>query len=559
MSVEFYTVPQRQPATSTRPVLLILVFILIAACGIINAETQTERFRVRYRSSDRIYVEGGKSQGLVEGTLLTVSGPDSARVRLKVVYASDRSASCIVISGAEKIERGDWLQVVEWGKSPEVAPVEADSETVTVNEPAHSPEIAAEPARSTRSGLTARTSGSVSLQWYSWQDNTAADLDFDQSTLRLHFRAEDIGGRPWAVRIRSRGQYDQRNRDYGTGAPDNEFVNRLYEASLKYGADESNLEFQLGRILPRRLSRVGYVDGATVDFRMAEAWHVGVLAGAKPRWQFRDEQMTFQKYGTYLGFERGSYSTTFLEQYFAFAGEYRGSEISREFFHLRGRVQSGAGWSISHQMDVDLNRGWRLDKADSRVEITNLYLSARHKLSRVLSVTATYDSRQNYWTYEQQSTADSLFDDELRRGVRGSVHLRLPYQLNLHTQIGYRDNSGGGAGTVSHSTYLSKSNLLTPRSMLSVRFSGFNGPVNDGYSYAIRVNQDIRRTIILAAGYGAYSYTAQSIDQERISRWWEGSIRVDLPYALFAHGRYQHSYGDDLDGNTLQVELGKRF
>jgi DNA-binding transcriptional ArsR family regulator len=47
-----------------------------------------------------------------------------------------------------------------------------------------------------------------------------------------------------ALRVRSRGQYDQRNRDYTTGAPDNEFVNRLYELSLRYGTEESAAELE---------------------------------------------------------------------------------------------------------------------------------------------------------------------------------------------------------------------------------------------------------------------------------------------------------------------------
>jgi hypothetical protein len=359
------------------------------------------------------------------------------------------------------------------------------------------------------------------------------------------------------LRLRSRGQYDQRNRNYATGAPDDEFVNRLYEASLRYGNDETRVEFQLGRLLPRQLTRVGYIDGASVDIRPATGWHLGVLAGAKPRWQFRDDQMSLQKYGAYAGYEIGSFRETLFEQYAAFAGEYHGSEISREFLHVKGRLQSHRGWSISHQLDIDLNRGWRLAKADSRIKLSNLYINARYLLSKRVTVSGSYDSRQNYWIYEQQTTADSLFDDELRRGVRGNLSLHLPYQLNLNSQVGYRDNAADVDGTVSYSVYLSKSNVITRRSMISARYSGFDGPFSKGHSYTFRASQSLGNSTTFGGGYGSYSYTTQSIGLERLSHWWEADVRLNLPHALFAHGRYQNSYGEDLDGHAIQ--LGVRF
>jgi len=540
-------------------IIFVICQIILLSAVKLKADTGTEptsRFRVKYRSIDRIYLDGGKAQGLYEGTILTLDGADSNAVQFEVVYASDNSASCQMISGNADVKQGDWLTVLRWGTAPEVKAqdsVVTDAAAATINA-----ERQAE-AKGSTANTGNRTSGSLSLQWYSWQDHTGTNLDFGQTTGRFSLRAQELWGRPLYLRVRSRGQYDQRNRAYSTGAPDNQLVNRLYELSLRYGSDDSPVQLQVGRLLPRQLSRVGYIDGAALDIRQGSGWHSGVMAGAKPRWQFQEEEMSIEKYGLYTGYEHGSFRETYFEEYLAFVGEYHGSYINREFFNIRGRLQSNKGWALSHQIDLDLNRGWRFDKTNSRINLSNVYLSARYRLSSRVTVGGTYDSRQNYWTYEQQTTADSLFDSELRKGFRGNVNLHLPFYFNLNTQLGYRDNGGGNAGTVSYSSYLSKSNIITRQSRLSFRYSGFNGPVNDGYSYALRASQDLSRGVSLGGGYGTYAYKTQSLSQERISRWWESELRLALPYSFFANGHYQRSYGDDLDGHTIQLELGKRF
>jgi len=315
----------------------------------------------------------------------------------------------------------------------------------------------------------------------------------------------------------------------------------------------------MGRLLPGRLTRVGYIDGVALDMLAAPRWHAGLLAGAKPRWQYQEQATSIQKFGSYLGYEYEEDNGLRLEQYIALAGEYHSGTISRELLHLYGNLRRGGDWSVYHQIDLDINRGWRMEKAGSRLALSSVYLNARYRVSRRASLGVSYDSRQNYWTYEQQTMTDSLFDDELRRGLRTRFNLRLPAHIVLNTELGYRKGTGDLSGTKSYSIYVSKSYFFVRGLNLSARYSAFDGPNNLGDTYTFRLNHQVSNAVMLGLAYGSYGYEMNSPSQKRRNNWWESELRIELPLRTFMYGRYQHQSGDDLKGQTLHLELGKRF
>lgn len=535
-------------------IAIVLILIgLISACA--WGASESAAFTVKYRSIDRVYLDAGKEQGLYPGTVLGLYAADSLIAKLEVVYASGSSASCQILLGDQHLDRDVVLEVVSWGSDPTAAANQSESADSISNK---SVNIATEPKRREEDHVSGQLDGSVSLQWYNWQDRTGAGLDFSQATMRLNLRARQINGGDWSLRVRSRGQYDQRSRDYSTGAPSDEFVNRIYEASATYGNEDSRWQVQFGRILPRRLTRVGYLDGATADLRLGDSWHTGILAGAKPRWQFQEKQMSLQKYGSYLGFEIDRDQLR-AEQYLALVGEYHGGTISRELLHLHGNLRQGSKWGLYHQLEFDINRGWRQEKSGRSVALSSIYLNARHRFSRRVALSVSYDSRQNYWTYEQQTVADSLFDDELRRGLRTRLSLRLPARIVLNSELGYRKGSDESEATKSYSLYLSKSSLVLRGLNLSARLSAFTGPNSSGNTYTLRLNHQLNNRVMLGAGYGAYMYKTNLQAVQRRNDWWEGEVRIELPLRTFVYGRYQAQSGDDIVGNTLDLEIGKRF
>lgn len=513
-------------------------------------------YRVKYRSIDRVYLEGGKADGLVQGDRVGLYLGDSLVVLLEVAYASDHSASCKIISGEAELKTGQILVVVSRVERVETAPADSDA-TSTATIPSTAPLTTT--TRTKRDNKATRVYGSAALQWMKQHDESGGGLDFSQSTMRLNLRANNLWSQPMTLVIRTRGQYDDRSRSYSSGASNSEWDNRIYELSLSYGGVDNTTSFQVGRILPRHLTRVGYVDGAAIDRHVGSGWHIGLSGGVKPRWQYSSDEITLQKYGGYVGYEIRSNNATQFEQYAAFAGEYHGSSISRELLHLQGSLKVGRGLWFSNQFEVDLNRGWRKERSGAGLEVSSVYLSARWRISKQVTVGSSYDTRRNYWTYVQQSIADSLFDDQLRRGARVDLYLNLPFQLNFNSQIGYRKAADDPDPTVSLVFYASKSGIPTSQTRISARYSKFNGPTNDGYNYSIRVAQRFGEVLTLEAANGLYRYDLSLNGDSRSNKWWEGVLRLEAIRNWYADLLFQQNSGDDTDGYTFRAEIGRRF
>lgn len=515
-------------------------------------------YRVKYRSIDRVYLEGGKADGLMQGDRVGLYLGDSLVVMLEVAYASDHSASCKVISGEAELKTGQMLSVIS--RVERAVPVSIDTSgagTTTAITTTFTPSTST--ARAKRDDKVTRVYGSAALQWMTQHDQSGGGIDFSQTTMRLNLRASNLWSQPMTLVVRTRGQFDDRTRSYSSGAPNSEWDNRIYEFSLSYGGSDNAMSFQLGRILPRHLTRVGYVDGGAIDFHTGAGWHVGLSGGVKPRWQYSSDDLTLQKYGIYAGYENRSQGNVQFDQYVAFAGEYHRSDISRELLNLQGTLKVGKSLWFNNQFEVDINRSWRKEKSGKSLELSSVFLNARWRINKQVSLGSSYDTRRNYWTYIQQSIADSLFDDQLRRGARADLNLSLPYQLILNSQIGYRKAADESDPTISLVFYASKSGVPTSQTRVSARYSKFNGPTNDGYNYSVRLAQRFGEKLTLEAANGLYRYDLALNNDSRSNRWWEGVFRLEAVHNWYADLLYQHNSGDDTHGYTLRAEIGRRF
>ncbi len=537
------------------------IYFALALIGVMSVPSRAQdstlptQYRIKYRSVDRIYLEGGKADGLLPGDRLGIQSGDGFSVILEVAYASDHSASCKIVGGDTELKAGQFVSVIS---RVERASAVVAADTLTSDSTAV-PATASRKQPNRNSANASRIYGSAALQWMTQHDRTNGDADFSQSTMRLNLRATNLWSQPLTMVIRTRGQYEDRTRASSSVAPNNDWDNRIYEFSLAFGSADKATTFQVGRILPRHLTRVGYVDGAAIDFAIQSNWHLGASGGLKPRWQYSSEDISLQKYGAYFGYENHISGRVRFDQYLAFAGEYHGSEISRELLDIQGSLQLKNGIWFNNQFELDINRGWRRDKSGSGIEMSSIYLSARWRLNKSVTFGSTYDTRRNYWTYTQQSIADSLFDDQLRRGARADMYLNLPYQLSFNTQVGYRKAASDSDPTISYVFYASKAGLPSRQSRITVRYSNFNGPTNDGYNYSVRLAQRFGESFSLEAARGLYRYDLASTNDSRSNSWWEGVARLEAIRNWFFDALYQYQSGADLNGYTLRLEIGRRL
>lgn len=526
---------------------------ILIALGLVSSAPAADTFEVKYLSAENVYLNGGQKDGLAVGARLSVIGPTRSKAELEVVYVSEHSASCVFVGEARDVNVGDKVRL---SSVPQVDSTVA-VDTVSSQPKAEIP--VAEPIKPKPIRRTVPLSGSISFLLYHWNDNAISKLDFTQTTARVSVRARRLWGKEITFSMRGRGRFDKRQRDITSVITRNDWQNSLWELSLSYQEPTSRVHASAGRILLSKASSVGYLDGLLLEGILSERLRIGVLGGTSPDWFYQDNRLTLMKAGGYFAYLSGDPAALRFEQTLGGVGEWHSGEINREYLILQGRLSHGSNWSIGHTAELDLNRGWRRIRAGNQFELSNLYVNGWVRPTARIRLGLSYDNRKNYWTYESRSVADSLFDDQLRQGVRLQSDLNLPAQLFVSAFGGYRKRSGEPDPTLSWSAMLRKANAGWRGLSLSAQYAGFDGPTNRGYNYALRGTRLFAARYTVGLGYGSYRYRTDAMSSYRSNNWVEIMMQTDISRHYWLGALFETDSGDDIKGSRIQTEIGYRF
>jgi hypothetical protein len=170
-----------------------------------------------------------------------------------------------------------------------------------------------------------------------------------------------------------------------------------------------------------------------------------------------------------------------------------------------------------------------------------------------------YDNRQNYLTYQTRTIADSLFDDALRQGIRGTLTLILPDNYRLFGNFGIRKRETDVETTKSFSGGLSKVNFLIPNLRIYLNMAGFSNFYTDGFNYSIMVGKYLGHRLHVDFALGGNQYNLKADATDRRNQWVRINVLSDLVYRLFLSGHYEYDWGDDVNGHRILFEIGYRL
>lgn len=115
------------------------------------------------------------------------------------------------------------------------------------------------------------------------------------------------------------------------------------------------------------------------------------------------------------------YSQTTL----GYAEQLNEGETDRRFAYFQHNSTIFKNLNLFSSMQVDLYS--KIDGVTANdISLTNLYVSARYRISRKVNLMLSYDTRKRILYYETfQSEIDQLLDDDLaRQGLRGRLNIR---------------------------------------------------------------------------------------------------------------------------------------
>ncbi len=531
------------------------IILIIIPSALLAQNSALPVYHVKYVTGENVYIDAGSADSLAVGDRLAIKRADSSIAQIEIAFVADHSASCKIVGTGQGVMVGDLVQQIQaTTPPPQVVTIHPVDTTAAVTATAQPVQVPQTPAK--RPG--ARLDGSVAVQVYRFSDLSPAKLNFTQPSMRVNLRASRLFGQDMTLTIRSDSRYNLRDRAYSM-VPKSEMRNRIYQFSLSYGSDQSPYNFQVGRIISNKFSGVGYIDGFLAQRRVAKGLQFGAFGGTQPQWQYSEFQTAMQKYGAFGSLEIGDYQHNRLESIIAIAGEYHGGTVSREFFFLRNSLNLGRAWSLYLSSDIDINRSWRKEKTGQSLTMSNLYLSARGRLSPWLQTGLSFDSRKNYWTYETRSLADSLFDSVLREGLRADVTVRPGKTFTILANYGYNKRTTDLRATHSGGGGINIGNFLASRQFLNIQYSGFTSSSTDGHNGTITFGRYIWAGNLLSVVFGTYSYTFTGAGGSRSNRWIQANGMFDLVRRTYLSASYEYDTGDDTKGHRIIGEMGYRF
>jgi hypothetical protein len=538
--------------------LLPALIVLVAGLPV---RAQEKRLTVKYRSAGNVYLDGGSADGVAVGDHLAALSRGETIAELEVVFIAERSASCRILSEKRTVQAGDVVIV----KAKPVAPVEAQTVTTAAVTPAVAAPVAQAGSAPAERRPWARARGGVSIGLYRLWDDTPANYDFEQRTGRADLNLWDLWGKPYEFSFRLRSRQDVRHRPPGfEGIPRDERLDRLYELALRYQPADGTVRWEVGRIGASPIG-IGYLDGALASYRLVPSLEIGGFFGNRPNIDRYASQPTGRKYGGFVrlfggrGYAPGAYDGIAF-----FVREFVGSEVSREYVGVQGRLGSGRFTSFQWA-EVDLNRGWRQDLAGNTVQLSNLSVTGSYRVSDAFQASLSYDQRRNYWTQEIRPLPEVLFDRFLHQGFHASLDLFRPSSIGASASFGVRKDEKDTATSYSWSAGIRHPRLFGL--FVSVDGSGFTNPFTDGYLVSARASKSLGRAQIdLAYGASLYKLKAAEVQNplpgltpNRLNQWGRASTRFELPRGFYLQGDFEYDTGDDVKGPRLLAELGYRF
>ena len=531
---------------------LSLIFSWILISGAYGSENFA-RFKVKYISSGNIYIDGGAADSVMVGDSLRVVHGDSVIANLEVSFTAQHSSSCRVIDRSADIQVGDIVLAILKKIERNVTQPVADTTSLKRDDS----KLTILPKAKQEKNQN-HLSGRVAVNYFAWKGLQESDLDFKRPGLELRLTVRNLWGSGYSLNVRTSARYNQREKRYTNDVSQNEFRNRIYEFSIN-NEDNESFGVRFGRIIPRDMSGVGYIDGFMVNRNFSKSIRLGAFGGAQPEWQYANPQTSLQKYGLFISGTPDRLKGFKLESTLAMVGEYHSFDVSREFIHIRNLLENEKGFNIYQSADIDVNRSWRHDKTSEMIVLTSFYVSTRYRFSPKINAGISFDSRKRYWNYEQKLTPDSLFDDLSRRGLKATLDVKLPAAFGITANFGMRNREHFSKTASSYSIGISKTNITRARIRLNFGVAGFSSQYSDGLRLSYDMGKYSRRGDYLAIGYGIYRYSYKSLDTTRSSRWIQGKCTVRLLSTVMVSADFQRSIGDDIDGLTIMGDIGYSF
>jgi hypothetical protein len=468
-------------------------------------------FRVKYVADGVVYIDGGRSAGLIEGSKLEIkrtdttalpSGTSTVRAsriiaRLAVLSVAESSAVCEIRSANDDVLAGDWASLL-----PEDARALVERQAATGNrkylqvvtftdgDPLEE-EVRDAVPRPPLAEIN-RPRGRIGFEYSGLASHGSGGTRSTQLGVVLRADVTRIGGSYWNFSGYWRGRMNSR-RDAQQETL-NDLLNRTYHLGFTYSSPTSRWVAGVGRLYVPWASSLSTLDGGYIGRKLGRGPVVGLFAGSTPdptSWNYNpDRRMA----GAFASFEGGSWEAFRFTSTFGVGVSSIRWRIERPFAFFENSFFYKHIFSVYHTLEVDRPRA-PAGMAPNKAGVSRSFLTYRVQPHRRLSFDLSHNYFRDVPTFDSRLISTGLLDKLLFQGFSAGARVELPRRISVYGSFGGSTKTGDARPSWNRMYGIAFGDVPWLQLRADLRYSRFDSSFGRGAYRSISLSREFSENV----------------------------------------------------------------
>jgi hypothetical protein len=531
-------------------------------------------FHIRYVNGNNVYIDGGRSSGLAEGTELVLKqdptkppdDPANAALepgviaKLKVISVASTSAVCEVVASKRDLSENDLVSLPD-------TEVKKIVEKDTLGNTRHYPMVI---SFSEGDPLDEEVRDTVPRPPLPEINEMRGRIGFDMSTIQelgqggassstygMVLRADftRMFGTHWNLNGYWRGSLQS------TAAPSQptlqDSINRTYLMSLTYVNPDSQWTAGVGRLYLPWASSLETIDGGYLGRLITPTTVVGIFAGSTPdptAWNYNPQRKIG---GGFFNVHGGSFENFHFSSTAGLGVNMLNWKIDRPFVFTENDVSFKRYFSLYHSMQIDKPTANPSEPAVS-AGLGQSLLSFRVQVHPRVTLDLTHTYFRDVPTYDSVLVGTGLLDKYLYQGLNGGARLELPLHLTGYFSLGNSSASNDKKDSLNELFGLTLSHIWKTGLQADARYSKFDSSFATGTYRSVTLSRELSDRLRLNIQGGRYDY-GSSLAASSNSYFINALFDSNLGARLFLQSEFTTQRGGNLNYNQWTTTLGYRY
>ena len=479
-------------------------------------------FRVRYVNGANVYIEGGRSTDLVEGTRLVVragaasttalsaeseshqpadagnpsDGAPGLRTiaELKVVAVAETSAVCEVISSTRPVVAGD---VATLPQEEIEKLVEKHALSNTRNYPAVVSFTEGDPMdEDVRDSIPRpplpevnRAQGRIGFDFSTIHNGGPFSTSSTTTGVVLRADITRINGTHWNLNGYWRGGLTSTSSRNQPTLQD--LLNRTYTISLTYQNPDSRWVAGVGRLYLPWASSLNSFDGGYFGRRMSDRVTAGIFGGLASDPTALSYDPNRRIAGGFTNVSGGSYDDVHYSSTFGAGVGMLKWSVDRPFVFTENTIDYKRVFSVYEALLLDRPRTGP-GVAPVGAGVASSFVTFRVQPHPRVSFDFNHSYFRDVPTYDPQLVGTGLLDKYLFQGFSAGVRVEVPAHITLYTEIGRSHVTGDAKASWNTMYGITFNRIWKTGIRLDARYSNFNSPFAQGDYRSFSVSRSFK-------------------------------------------------------------------